>query len=825
MSADSSLPEEAAVVVVGGGAVGCSVAYHLAGETKGVLLLERGRLTCGTTWHAAGLMSGLRATPALSQLASYTLNLCENVLPAETGLQTGFHRRGSLALALSDERWRELLRLASMAKITGAQAEVLTSAKACEAKAPHINMGGVVGGLFLPEDGQADPANVALALAKGAKNKGADIREGVAVVDILINSGKVCGVKTNKGVVKTKAVALCAGLWSRELAKRVGASVPLMACEHFYLVTEAVDGMPANLPPVRVFDECAYYKEDAGKLLIGAFEPAAKPWDESAREDFCFDQLPDDAEHFAPILEQAVERAPALATTGAGTFFNGPESFTADGRFILGEAPSPLGLFVAAGMNSQGIQLSGGAGKALAEWILAGEPPRDLWEVDIRRFHNFQRNRRYLNARVVETPGLLYADHFPFRQMSTARGVRRTPLYGILKSRGACFGEYAGWERANWFLPANKREQGEQAAYQYSWLRQNWFDYSAAEHLALRNKSGVLDLSTFGKLRLRGADAVEVLQKACANDMDIAPGKIAYTQMLNMRGGVESDATVARLAEDDFLFVTGAACAARDMHWLKKQIPPDARCIIDDVTSGESCVGLFGPDARELLGKVSPDDFSAGGFAFGEWREVEIGMTIARAHRISYVGELGWELHVGADFAAHVLETLLQAGGDDITLAGMHAMDSCRLEKGFRHFGHDLSDEDNILEAGLGFAVKTEKRQSKFGDFNGRAAVLQTREKGLQRRMIQFKLTDSQPLLHHNEAILRDGEVCGYLTSGNYGHSLGAAVGMGYVRCEPSEKMADVLRSSFALDVEGEVLEAQASAKGLYDPGGERMRG
>ncbi|MGI9338623.1 MAG: GcvT family protein [Gammaproteobacteria bacterium] len=825
MSNDVALPAEVAVVVVGGGVVGCAVAYHLAQHYDGgVLLLERGKLTCGTTWHAAGLMSGLRATPALSRIASYTLDLCADILPAETGLQTGFHRRGSLALALSDERWRELLRLAGMAKITGANAEVLSSAKECAGKAPHIKMDGVIGGLFLPEDGQADPANVALAMAKAAKLRGADMREGVAVLDILQKNGKVCGVKTNRGIVKTPAVALCAGLWSRDIAARAGASVPLMACEHFYVVTEPIKGLPPDVSPVRVFDECAYYKEDAGKLLIGAFEPVAKPWDENTRPDFCFDQLPEDADHFAPILEQAIHRAPALATTGISTFFNGPESFTSDGRCILGEAPSLSGLFVAAGMNSQGIQLSGGVGKVLAQWMVGGEPPCDLWEVDIRRFHNFQRSRAYLRARTTETPGLLYADHFPHRQMSTARGIRRTPLYAILKERGACFGEYAGWERANWFSPDGKTAP----AYRYSWLRQNWFRHSAAEHLAMRENVGLLDLSTFGKLRLRGADAADVLQKACANNIDVAPGKVVYTQMLNRQGGVESDATIARLDDDDFLYITGAACTARDLSWLRRQMPPDARCIIDDMTAAESCIGVFGPGARELLNKISPDDFSAAGFAFGQWRNVEVGMALARAHRISYVGELGWELHIGADFAAHLLECLLVAGGDNVALAGMHAMDSCRLEKGFRHFGHDLSDEDNVLEAGLAFAVKTEhakKCPGKYGDFIGREAVLRTKEKGLQRRMVQIKLQDAAPLLYHYEPILRDGEYCGYLTSGNYGHFVGAAVGMGYVKCAPEEKAADVLRSAFAVEVGGEVFAANASIKGFYDPDGKRMKG
>ncbi len=821
------MPEEAAVVVVGGGVVGCSLAYHLALLGCGdVLLLERKRLTCGTTWHAAGLMTSLRATPLLSDFAAYTLKLCGEVLPKETGMQTGLHRRGSLALALTQERWHELRRLASMAKTTGAEAEVLTSAKACLQKAPIFNGEGIVGGLFLPGDGQADPANVAMAFAKGAKLRGAAVREGVTVLDVKKKNGRVCGVETDCGFVKTPAVAICAGLWSRELGRRAGATVPLMACEHFYIVTEPSDDFPKDMPTVRVPDECAYYKEDAGKLLIGAFEPNAKPWDETARADFCFDQLPEDMEQFAPVLEKALRRAPALEKAGIGTFFNGPESFTADGRMVLGEAPSAAGLFVAAGMNSQGIQLSGGVGKALAEWILGGEPPRDLWEIDIRRFSGFENNRAYLRARVKETPGLLYADHFPFRQMETARGIRRTPLHEILRARGACFGEQSGWERANWFLPKSEKGRGEDARYRYSWGRQNWFAHSAAEHLAIRKHAGIMDFSTFGKLRVRGADAVNLLQKACANDVDVAPGKTVYAQMLNARGGVESDATVARIAEDDFVYITGAACLARDYSRLRRLMPECAQCEIFDATSGEACVAIAGPLSRELLAKISSDDFSAAAFPFGAHREVETGMARARAHRVSYAGELGWELHIRADFAAYLLETVLAAAEDagGVLLAGMHALDSCRLEKGFRHFGHDLSDEDHILEAGLGFAVKTEKREGMYGAFVGRDAVLRKREEGLTRRLLQFQLEDGGPLLFHHEPILRDGEVCGYITSGGYGHFLGAAVGMGYVRCEREESASDILRSSFAIEIAGEIFKARASARGFYDPDGSRMR-
>ncbi len=816
------LPKSARVVIIGGGISGCSVAYHLAelGWTD-IVLLERKQLTCGTTWHAAGLIGQLRASQNMTRLAKYSADLYLR-LEAETGLSTGFSQRGSMTVALTQARREELLRQASMARAFGVEVNVLAPSD-IKGMYPHLECADVVAGVHLPGDGQADPANIALALAKGARMRGARIVEGVTVSRVTSDRGRVTGVDWQadgeSGHIAAAMVVNCGGMWGRDLARQNGVTLPLHACEHFYIVTEAIPGL-TQLPVLRVPDECAYYKEDAGKILLGAFEPVAKPWGMNGiREDFCFDQLPEDFDHFEPILEKAVARMPMLAETGIHTFFNGPESFTPDDRYYLGEAPELAGYWVAAGYNSIGIVSSGGAGMALARWMDKGEPPFDLWEVDIRRAQPFQRNRRYLRERVTETLGLLYADHFPYRQMATARGLRRSPLHEHLKSQGAVFGEVAGWERANWFAaPGQARE------YAYSWGRQNWFENSANEHRALREGVGILDMSSFGKIRVEGRDALAFLQRLCSNDLDVAPGRIVYTQMLNDRGGIESDLTVTRLTETAFLLVVPGATLQRDLAWLRRHLggASDGGFVtITDMSAAEAVIPLMGPLSRELLSRVSPDDVSNGAHPFGMAREIEIGLGLARAHRISYVGELGWELYVSADQAAHVFETLIEAGADlGLRLCGLHAMDSCRIEKAYRHFGHDITDEDHVLGAGLGFAVKPAK-----GDFIGREAVLRKREAGLSRRLLQFRLTDPEPLLFHNEPILRDGRIVGQITSGAYGHSLGGAIGLGYVPCRPGESGDEMLASRYQIEVAGRLIDATASLKPLYDPASQRMAG
>jgi len=642
--------------------------------------------------------------------------------------------------------------------------------------------------------------------------------ENVKVTDVHQRDGRVTGVSWASGeefgTIESDLVVKCGGMWGRELAGRSGVTLPLHACEHFYIVTEPIENL-GRLPVLRVPDECAYYKEDAGKLMLGAFEPKAKPWGmEGIREDFCFDQLPEDFDHFEPILSMAVNRVPMLETAGIHTFFNGPESFTPDDRYYLGEAPELKGYWVAAGYNSIGIVSSGGAGFALAQWMNDGEPPFDLWDVDIRRAQPFQKNRAYLKERVTETLGLLYADHFPYRQVETARGIRRSPLHEHLKARGAVFGKVAGWERANWFA-----KPGQEREYRYSWGRQNWFENQRDEHLAVRNGVGLFDMTSFGKIRAKGRDALAFLQRLCANQMGVDAGKIVYTQMLNGRGGIESDLTVTRLSETAFFAVVPGATLQRDLAWMRKHVRADEFVVITDVTAWESVLALMGPKAREVITNASPNDFSNAAFPFGTAQEIEIGMGLARAHRVTYVGELGWELYVSSDQTAHVFEALEAAGApSDLKLCGLHTLDSCRIEKAFRHFGHDITDEDHVLEAGLGFAVKTAK-----GDFIGRDAVLRKKEKGLNRRMLQFRLRDPEPLLFHNEALIRDGKIVSIITSGNYGHHLGAAVGMGYVPCA-GESEEDVLGSTYEIEIAGVRHAAEASLKPLYDPRSERTK-
>ena len=608
-------------------------------------------------------------------------------------------------------------------------------------------------------------------------------------------------------------VVNCGGMWGHEVGRMLGANVPLHACEHFYIVSEPIEGLK-QLPVLRVPDECAYYKEDAGKMMLGAFEANAKPWAmKGIPDDFEFDQLPEDFDHFEPILEWAVERMPMLGEAGIHTFFNGPESFTPDDAYHLGLAPEMDNVWVAAGFNSIGIQSAGGAGMALAQWMNDGEKPFDLGDVDIGRMQPFQGNKTYLYERATEALGLLYADHYPYRQKATARGVRRTPFHQLLLDRGGVMGEIAGWERANWFA-----REGQKPEYEYSWKRQNFFDNVREEHMAIRQNVGMYDMSSFGKIRVEGRDAEAYLNYVGGGDYSVPVGKIVYTQFLNRNGGIESDVTVTRLSETAYLVVTPAATRLADETWMRRHVG-DFNVVITDVTAAEGVLAVMGPRSRELLQKVSPNDFSNAVNPFGTAQDIEIGMGQARAHRVTYVGELGWEIYVSADQAAHVFETLYEAGSDmDLKLCGMHMMDTCRIEKGYRHFGHDITCEDNVVEAGLGFAVKTTKP-----DFIGRDAVLRKREEGLKTRLVQFRLTDPEPLLYHNEPIVRDGEIVGYLSSGAYGHAMGAAMGMGYVP-SAGEAVADVLASSYEIEVAGVRVAAEASTKPFYDPKSERVK-
>ncbi len=810
-----SVPAHARAVIVGGGIVGCSVAYHLTKVGwRDVLLLERRQLSSGTTWHAAGLVGQLRSSHNLTRLASYGAVLYER-LEAETGQATGFRRSGSISVARTAERLVELKRGASMARCFGVDVEVISPGEAGR-RWPLMRTDDLAGAVWIPGDGRTNPIDTTLALARGARNGGAAIVEHVAVTGIRRERGAATGVRTDHGDVACEVVVNCAGMWGREVGRMAGVNVPLQAAEHFYIVTEPLAGVTRDLPVLRDTDGYIYVREEVGGLLMGGFEPAAKPWGtDGIPRDFEFSLLPEDWEHFRVLMEQACLRIPALETAPVRRHVNGPESFTPDNRYMLGEAPELRNFFVAAGFNSIGIASAAGAGRALAEWIVGGEPSLDLWDVDIRRFMPFQGNAAYLRARTREVVGLLYAMHWPFRQPETARGVRRSVLHDRLAARGAGFGVVAGWERANWFAPP-----GAEPRYAYTYGRQNWFADAAAEHRAVREAVGLFDQSSLAKLLLQGPDAVAALQRLCANDVDVAPGRIVYTQMLNARGGIECDLTVTRLADDAFLVVTVAAAATHDADWIRRGIAA-GRVTLTDVTSAFAVLGVMGPRSRDLLGRLTGAELSNAAFPFGTVREIELGYATVRATRITYVGELGWELYVPTELAMGVYDDVVAAGdGLGLRHAGYHAMDSLRLEKGYRSWGHDIGPDDTPLEAGLGFAVAFEKE-----GFVGREALLHQRAGPRARRLVMFTLDDPEPLLLGDEPIWRDGALVGRITSGAYGHTLGRSVGMGYVTHPDGIDQAFLGAGRWELEIATERFPATPRLEPPYDPASARVRG
>ena len=812
----SDFPDQAQIVIIGGGVVGCSVAYHLAElGVRDVVLLERKSLTSGTTWHAAGLVGQLRATQNLTRLAQYTTNLYAD-LEKLTGQATGFRQNGSLSLATDDERFEELKRGASMASCFGLEVEVVSPKEALELY-PIMSTKDLVGAVFLPRDGQTNPTDTTQALARGARDKGVRILEGVSVESFEKQGGRISSVMTSRGPIACETVVNCAGMWGRSLGLKAGVSVPLHAAEHFYVVTEPIPDLQKDLPVVREPSACNYYKEDAGKMMVGMFEPVAKPWGmDGIPEDFEFGTLPEDVEHIEEQLNSAIQRIPVLGETGIKIFFNGPESFTPDNRYWLGPSIEVPNFFLAAGFNSIGIQSAGGAGKVLAEWIVNGDPPMDLWDVDARRMMPFQVNREYLHDRTVEALGLLYAMHWPFRQPETARGVRTSVLHQRLTDLGACFGETAGWERANWFAP-----KGVEPVYEYSYGRQNWFDHSAREHRSVRENVGVFDMSSFGKYLVQGRDACQVLERVSANRMDVDPGRVVYTQWLNDDGGIEADLTVTRLSDEEYLVVTAAASQTRDLHWLKSSIRPGEHVFATDVTSAYSVLSVMGPRSREMLQTLTPTQLSSETFPFGTSQEIEMGYALVRATRISYVGELGWEIYVPSEFTLDVFDRLADVGQEfQLQPAGLHALNSLRIEKAYRHWGHDIGPDDNPFHAGLGFAVDLDKP----GGFRGRDALLRAVETPLRRRLVQFLLQDPTFMLYHEEPIWRDGVRIGRTTSGMYGHTLGGCVGLGYVECDEVIDRAFVSEGSWEIEIAGERVSATASLSPMYDPRSERIK-
>jgi glycine cleavage system aminomethyltransferase T/glycine/D-amino acid oxidase-like deaminating enzyme len=816
-----TIPERASAVVIGGGVIGSSVAYHLAKlGWSDVVQLERNQFSCGTTWHAAGLVGTMRANESHARLCEYSMAVLSE-LEAETGQSTGFRQVGSLTIAHSAARFEELKRVAAMNNAFGVTRVDMVTPEEIKSLYPYLETSDLLGGSWVAQDGTASPVDVTQAFVKGARGRGALCLEGVRVTGITQANGRVTGVITDQGEIQADYVVNCGGLWGREIGSMAGVNVPLHACEHYYAHTEKLDDLPANLPVMRDHDKCAYYREDAGSLLIGAFEPNAVSWGQHGIPlDFAFEELEGHMdEQFMPVLEAAMYRVPMLQDVGWRSFFCGPESFTPDDQFHMGEAPELKNFYVACGLNSVGIQTSGGLGRALADWMDKGYAPMDLWGNDVRRMFPFQSTQKYIEERVTETLGLLYDNHYPYKQMETARNLRHSPLHEKLAERNACFGEAAGWERPNWFAP-----EGVTPEYQYSFGKQNWFEYNAAEHKAAREGVVLFDQSSFSKYLVQGRDACRVLQRVSSADVDVAPGKMVYTHWLNDRGGIEADLTVTRMAEDQFWVVSGASQTIKDLHWLNMNIGEDEFCCVSDITNAWAVLGVMGPGSRDLLSETLNHDMSTPAFPFGSFQPVELGMSRAWAARVSYVGELGWELYVPVDQARHGFDVLWEKGeSHGLKLAGMHTLDSCRMEKKFVHYGHDVADQDTPLECGMSFVCALDKEIP----FSGRDAILKQKESGsfMRKRLVQFLLQDPEAMLYHHEPILRDGVIVGHLTSGNYGHTLGGSVGLGYVEVE-EDVTRDYLESgSFAIDVAGDHVPAKASLGAMYDPKAERMRG
>lgn len=811
-----AMPSQAEIVIIGGGIVGASLAYHLTKLGKrDVLLLEQGQLSGGTTWHAAGLVGQLRSQESMTRLIRASTELYAG-LEAETGLATGWKNCGSITVARSEDRMAVLRRTAASARAQGVEIEVLTPKEAGDMW-PVMATDDLVGAVWLPGDGKANPTDLTQSLARGARRGGARILEGVRVLDVTTKAGAVTGVVTDRGPVRADIVVNCAGQWARKVGQMCGVDVPLHSAEHMYIVTGKIEGVHPDLPVMRDPDGYIYFKEEVGGLVMGGFEPEAKPWGmDGIPDDFVFQLLPDDWDQFQILMEHALERVPALAEAEIRQFYNGPESFTPDNNFILGEAPGLRNFFVGAGFNSMGIASAGGAGQALAEWIVNGAPTRDLWPVDIRRFDRFNNNTRWLHDRVKETLGLHYAMPWPNRELETARPLRKSPLYDRLSAKGAVFGSRMGWERASFFA-----EEGEAREIRYSFGRQNWFEAVAREHKAVREAVAVFDQTSFAKLLVQGRDAPAVLNRICGANVDVEVGRSVYTGLFNERGGYESDLTVLRRGPESFLLVTGTAQAVRDADWIGRQIPKEAAVTLTDVTSAYAVLSVMGPKSRELLSRLTDADLSHEGFAFANNREINLAYAKVLANRMTYVGELGFELYVPADFATGVYDALFEAGADlGLRDAGYFALEALRLEKGYRAWGRDLDPDVTPFEAGLAFAVDFDKPNG----FIGKETLSEQRGQPRRRRLVQIVVEDGEAVAWGGELVLRDGLPIGHLRSAAHGYALGGPVGLAMIQSDTAIDARFLADGVWEVDIAGARHPARASLKPAYDPAGARIK-
>ena len=814
-----TLPSSARVVIIGGGVIGASVAYHLTKlGVDDLVLLEQGQLSSGTTWHASGLLGQLRATESATRLVQYSAKLYRS-LEEETGLATGYKPVGGITIARTPDRVTQLQRTAATADAFGLDCE-LVSAKQAQEYFPLLDSEGVLAALWLPGDAVVNATDVTASMARGARMRGAKIFEKTRVIGITTADGVVTGVQTDQGDIAAEIVVNCGGQWAKAIGALCGVNVPLHSAEHFYVVTEQVEGVRPDLPILRDPDGYTYIREEVGGLLVGGFEPEAKPWvaPDQIPYPFEFQLLDEDWEQFAILMESGLRQIPVLAETGIKKFYNGPESFTPDNQFLLGEAPELKNFFVAAGFNSLGIATAGGAGKALAEWIVGGEPSSDVAAVDIRRFAPFNGNVQWLHDRVGEVLGLHYAVPWPNRELETARPFRRSPVYHLLEQANASFGSKMGWERANFFAPP-----GKSSAIEYSWGKQNWLPWSEAEQRATREAVAVYDQTSFGKLVVKGRDAEQLLQRLCTADIAVAPGTVVYTGMLNSRGGYEADVTITRVAFDEYLVITGSASILRDHSWIERHIGSGEFVTVVDVTSSSAVYGVMGPNARTLLERLSRADLSDDGFPFATSREIDLGYSTVRATRITYVGELGWELYVPSEFAVGVYEDLMAAGHDlGVMNAGYYAINSLRLEKGYRAWGNDLTPDYNPLEGGLLFTAKLNTTI----DFLGRTALEEARQRGARRRLTSFVVDDPSLMLWGGELVLRNGVPSGQVTSGAWGGTLGRSVGLAFIWNPEEETLSKEFLSegTYQLNVGGTLSGITLHAKAPYDPENKKIR-